>query len=489
MNHSKSLLNNGYQLVFLLSDLGFPISNNLFGQLTIAIDLCRFAHKDFKEVDIYILTSGTYTKTCISKNIRVIHTNDPFIDPSAYKRELGKILKNKKPTIATSFMIHRDAAAVYELSKLKKTFSNLLLLIGLYCTAREYFYDELPIRNFISQKAKDYILAKNKYTAAMKRYLTMMLNENSIDKYLVLNEYTKKAYLAKELRRIIPPDKIYVIRGGADEKLFKPITNKQKMLIRKKYMLDERKFILCFGTRFTQYKGADILEEILNYYNNNIIAPTFLFPLYPNSDTVLLSNKLLGYKKLLEKNKIKFFLDLSRQKCLLQRDWPTLYKKTCLDIDSFIKNLPTESKKYIEKNYLGVLDFPYYHLANIVLRPSIADSQAITLFESALCNCPAYGTNRTGFYHDLDELREYSVKLPSNIQIFNRYSDYKTHQYNDSVKSVAEEFVHMINKEMENFEKKLDPVHTRELVIRNGFTSKAMVKRHVQLYKSLFANL
>ena len=97
----------------------------------------------------------------------------------------------------------------------------------------------------------------------MKRYLTMMLNENSIDKYLVLNEYTKKAYLAKELRRIIPPDKIYVIRGGADEKLFKPITNKQKMLIRKKYMLDERKFILCFGTRFTQYKGADILDGVM----------------------------------------------------------------------------------------------------------------------------------------------------------------------------------------------------------------------------------
>lgn len=486
MSYFKPTSQNKYQLVFLLSDLGFPISNNLFGQLSRAIDLCRFIHKALKNVEIYIFTSGTYIKTYISGNVRVIHTADPFLDSSAYKSELEKIIKNEKPTIVTSFMIHRDAAAVYELSKLKKTYSNLRLLIGLYCTADEYFYDELPIPNFLPQQAKDYISVKNIYTTTMKKYLTFMLNENSVDKYLVLNRYTKKTYLSKKLKQIVPAEKIYIIGGGADEKLFKPITDKKRKLIRKKYVLDEKEFILCFSTRFTQYKGSDILKAILNFYNKRVTAPTFLFPLYPNSDTFLLSKKLLKYKKLLKNNKIKFFLGLYRQKRLLKKDWTSFYERTCIDLVDFINNLPFQSKEYIERNFLGVLSFPYYYLVNLILRPSIADSQSNTLFESALCNCPAVGTDRVGFYHDISELRKYAIKLPDSLQVFNRYSDYKTPEYKDCVELVSKEFVSMIENERKKFERKLNPTNTRTLILKHGFTSEAMVKKHAKLYRSLF---
>lgn len=488
MNSSKSSLNDKYQLVFLLSDLGFPVSHNLFGQLSIVIDLCSFIHKTLQNVDIYILTSGICTETDISKNIHVINTTDPFLDSLAYRHKLEKILKNKKPTIVTSFMIHRDAAAVYELSKLRKIYFNMKLLIGLYCTAGEYFYDELPIPNSLSQQAKDYILAKNIYTATMKKYLTIMLNENSVDKYLVHNKYTKRTYLSKKLKQIIPSEKIYIIGGGEDERLFKPITDKQKKLIRKKYMLDEKEFILCFSTRFTQYKGSDILEAILNFYNKCTTAPTFLFPLYPNFDTILLSEALLKYKKLLKNNKIKFFLGLYRQKHLLKKDWPLFYEKACVDLANFIKNLPTQPKGYMERNCLGILSFPYYNLVNLILRPSIADSQPNTLFESALCNCPTVGTDRVGFYHDISALKRYAIKLPNSLRIFNRYSNYKTPVYKDSVKLVAKEFVSMIENEKKNFERKLNPANTRALVLKNGFTSKAMVKRHIKLYENLIAN-
>lgn len=487
MSNSTAPLSDDYQLVFLLSDLGFPVSSNLFGQLTIAINLCRLIPKILKNADIYILTSGKCTNTSIGKNIHVTQVNDPFLDHSAYKLELEKILKNKKSTIATSFMIHRDAAAVYEISKLKKSYSNLRLIVGLYCTAGEYFYDELQIQDHLSPQAKDYISTKNLYTANVKKYLAILLNEKSIDKYLVINKYTKKTYLSKEVRKLIPTEKIYIIGSGEDKSLFKPVTNKQAKLIRKKYIFDENEFLLCYSTRFTQYKGSDIMEKILDHYNNCVISPTFLFPLYPSSDTILLLKGLLKYKELLKNKKIKFFLELYRQKYLLNIAWPVFHKEACLSLTNFIKGLPDQSRKYVENNYLGILDFPYYNLVNLVIRPSIADSQAITLFESALCNCPTIGTERVGFYHDIKALKKYAIKLPDSLKIFNRYSDYKTPNYNRSVKLVTKKFISMIEKERKKFADGLDPEDTRTLILKNGFTSDVMVKRHISLYKSLFA--
>lgn len=484
MKHKQSL-NKEYQLVFLLSDLGFPVSNNLFGQLTIVMDLCRLINKSLNNVDIYILTSGKHTRINLGKNIHVLNITDPLVDSLAYKYALEKILKNKKTTIVTSMMIHRDCIAVYEAAKLKATYSNLRILIGLYCTANEYFYKVLPISNAVSQSAKEYIEAKNTYTLTMQRYLGLMFKEDLVDKYLVPNEYTQQTYLDQNLERVILSKKIYILGSGADENLFNPVTPNQKKRIKKKYFINSKEFILCFGTRFTQYKGADIFEEILNYYNHKLTSPTFLFPFYPNGDTIFLLEKLSKYKRLLKYNKIKFCLDLYRQKFLLNKKWSNVYQESRLTLDIFINNLKSSSKEYVEKNFLGVLDFPIYHLADLLLRPSIADSQAITLFESSLCNCPTIGTDRVGFYHDVKELESYGVKLPESIQVFNKYADYKTPQYNKDIKSIARKFIVLIEKEMECFKQEVTPINSRQLIIKNGFTSKDMVKRHLDLYKTL----
>lgn len=475
------LQSNEYQLVFFLSDLGFPTSNNLFGQLTIVIDLCRLIKKN---IDVYILTTNKNNKVYLDKNIHILNINDPFVDHLAYKSKLEAILKNKKTTIATSMMIHRDCEALYKAAKLKKIYPNLKILVGLYCTANEYFYKILPIPKFPRQ-ARKYIKVKNIYTLTMKKYLKLMAKENLIDRYLVPNQYTKNTYLDKKLDNVILPTKICVVESGSDETLFKPISLRKKASIKRKHLTNSNEFTVCFGTRFTQYKGADILEEVLSYYNSSKESPTFLFPLYPNLDTIVLSKVILQYKYLLKNRKIKFFLDLYRQKTLFGKQWLPYYKKSTSLLEKFISSLEEKPQKYIEKSFLGVLDFPIYHLIDLMLRPSIADSQGIALFESSLCNCPTVGTNRVGFYHDVKELTNYAVKLSKNIQIYNRYASYKTPQYVKEVRSAATRFIHIIESEMKKFKKEIKPFNSRRLIIKNNFTSKEMLKRHIKLYKNL----
>lgn len=109
---------------------------------------------------------------------------------------------------------------------------------------------------FIVTEHVGLVIYKNKVLSIIEHLAFKTIGRISLNRskvILVLNENVEK-YLSK-----ITKTKIQYLTNGVDINLFKPIDQKQKIFLRKKYKLPiDRKLILFVG-RFVEKKGVDLL--------------------------------------------------------------------------------------------------------------------------------------------------------------------------------------------------------------------------------------
>jgi len=124
-----------------------------------------------------------------------------------------------------------------------------------------------------------------------------------VDKIIVQNKYEFNRLIKQYM---ISPNKIVWIPNGIDIKLFKPLPENERNILRKKFGFNEDEFVILYVGRITKGKGVLELPEIIEKLVNEYDAKKIKFFIIGDGDdkeklvNALKEKKLLDYVKFSE---------------------------------------------------------------------------------------------------------------------------------------------------------------------------------------------
>jgi glycosyltransferase involved in cell wall biosynthesis len=197
--------------------------------------------------------------------------------------------------------------------------------------------------------------------------------------------------LKEDFRKlIVNGNKLKVIYNGVDTQKFKPITTDEKLQLRQKYSLPEKKFIVLFVGLFVERKGVDYLLNLFKEfkYKTNISNMPLLL--------------MVGDE----------MLDITENSQSFKTNWPKLKKESTKNgfvrFHSFSNNI-----------------HEYYKMVDMFIFPSKLEGMPNVLLESMSSGLTVLVNKFEGFSDDYGiSKREYEIiscEMAKDIKLFEHY--------------------------------------------------------------------
>lgn len=405
---------------------------------------------------------------------RGILTPDPCQHPGAYRNSLEKICREGGPVFGFSHFIHKDAAALTRLKALFKLYPEFYLLIILHCTRDEFLRPWSRDEDSPPQKARDQSQRGQVFQSALE-----IFSDQKRSLFVAVSDSARDSYLNPEFGPCLQPRRVVTIPNGVSAEHYKPIPEPRRRDRRRSLGLEGR-VLLGITNRWTQAKGKDILEGLLDVMEKQAAADpfTFLFPALIHDQLFDFITRIpRRYPRLWEMGKLKAYLDLSKlARSPFHPDLEEIKHTHRSEWQSHIF-----SQKDIRENlFLGYLEFPVQTILDIYLRPSVAEAFGLGTIEAYLCNVPVLSSDRGGS-RDL-VLQEHQVSYPPEINLRGHLPGYRDPAYNRAVKRSAEDFYQQIQDMILS---QLAPFDFRERVIKAGYTVRSMIREYQRCLRNL----
>lgn len=219
----------------------------------------------------------------------------------------------------------------------------------------------------------DFFFKNTKKSEKEARHLGNFVEENDIA-CVAVNERVKKSY-----ESFIDGSRITVIPNGASQELYSPISGVEKARFKENIGLNAEYAVGYIG-RLDCVKGSDYLFDTLKRFNEK--NPHSLGFIIASSNGKELGKFLDASKKhlrnLLEDNKLKFCLDVSK----LMTDFA--------DLNTQITNTNKEfvEKKYDNKVPITLLSSPLHPHLDVYFHPSRNEGMPLSVIEAYLSKVP-----------------------------------------------------------------------------------------------------
>lgn len=404
-------------LIITFANRSFPYDKNMFGQLSRLKFLLNDKQMNNFDKIILISSKGFNFKDDeyphIKNKIIKLKSTKPSINLFTYLTNLNKHISKEDEITLVSFLPDSEQAGLLGLLPFAILKYNINFYIGLFCTANEYLIN-FKLNNWIFAKAiRGNLYAYYRFLRVgmmhifLKTFSSKQLNNRV--KFITNSNFTYKSfidsgYFKKEDENFI------IINSGCDTNIY----NKEGS------MHDQLK--ICFANRFTNLKGEEIMKRFLeSEYIKNSEYKIYITFYTNNNNTTRLIKYLYSAQTKINLSNIVLYQDIS--KFVNQKD------KIRTEINNDIEKLETKYKDFVKNNFkIELFEKTIFKQCAFFLRPSLYDSQPVSIIESLHCGCIPIISNRCGLPTNLS-LPSYQIfNIPDEIVLQNKYIDnlYKT---------------------------------------------------------------
>ena len=450
-------------IVHLMADYTLTFNPLFFGQFALIDDLARRWHA-------LRFCGHTYPVIHRFLGLRVtgsdgIRTLDPTRDTRAYVGPIAELCRNGQLVVVFSHFIHKDAKALAELARLKRSFGNLFLVVILHCTRDEFLCSGAELN---APRARQQV----ERAAAFRESMKFFREDNAVDRFVAVSNAARQSYLEGPKEIAIPPDRIETVVNGADPVCYRMVSAKGRARRRRQLGIAPGLVLGC-TSRWTQAKGKDVLEALLDRLEERAgqFPATFLFPLLLHDQLFQFLNQLpRRYPRLYQAGRLRGFVDLSRLKRSVF-SWDL--EAVCKAYQQALAFQSEGVRQVWKQIAVGFLEEPVQELLDIYLRPSIAEAFGLGNAEAYLCGVPVLASDRGGCSELV--LPRDQVAYDAALNLGGPSGDRAGYQ--TTVNQAADKFCRLLERCSER--RVPDPTLRKRMIARR-YTTRGMIQRYNQ---------
>jgi glycosyltransferase involved in cell wall biosynthesis len=464
------------RIVDLLADYGTAFNPSFFGQFSLIQDLALAWQRQpvgGRELPVEHWYVGSH-----ALGPRCLAASEPDLDPRAYAPAIERLCEDGAPVVVFAHFVHKDAVAVAGLRRLRVACPWLRVVVVLHCTRDEFTRPALEPRSTANPDPPSPRAVRSLQRArAFRDLLARNVEPGLVDRFVAVSHAAFDSYVAPASGPDLPAERVLTIPNGVDASLYRPLSPAQRAAWRDELGLPPG-LVIGWTQRWTQAKGKDVLEALLDRLEQRVatMPTTFLLPLLVHDDLFCFLDALPErYPRLYEQNRVRCYLDISRQARALAHAEPAGIEEA---LRATVSGWSPKLLRVFDRSFVGLLRRPVHPLLDWYLRPSVAEAFGLGTVEAHLCGVPTLASDRGGCAELV--LPRHQVAFPPALALLGPSNTQPEPAYQRACNEAADAFLALLDAD-----DRPPPADLRRMVLERGHTTERMLEGYRTMVEAL----